>query len=296
MFRCVQGHGGRRAWLTTVLPARWTPFPYRPMYVRQVWCLPACVRSVYGHAVSAAVVLLVRSRVSRLLVGLFGVGSLALQRPLAQSGLLRAGVLLVALLVGAICVGPARYVFTVRRLPTVGEKSNDKWFDRCKSFFQIRCSFPCPALAALHAQPIIWYFAVLCGRTSSFACAIHMYTPRRWQGPVGPPWCVPVLPMGAPGCCSGSAVQCSCPCLPACRAPYHAVFCGSCGWRACVAVLGLAVRMVRAVRLVLWCWDIRSGVLGLARRNTSVPAGRGLAWPRVARLWSPACPGWGIGG
>ena len=262
MFRCVRGQGGRRAWLTTVLPARPTPFSYRPMHVRPVWCWPACSRSVDGHVVFAVVILLVRGRVSRLLVGLFGVGSLSLQRALAQSDLLRAGVLLVAVLVGASCVGLARYVFTVRRLPAVGEKSNDKWFDRCKNVFQIRCPFPCPALAVLHAQPIIRYFAVLCGIASSFACAIHMYTPRRWQGPVGPPSCGPVLPMGAPGCCSRSVVRCSCSCLPACRAPYRVVFCGSCGWRACVAVLSLVVRMVRAVRLVLWCRDVPSGVVG----------------------------------
>ena len=134
MFRCVRAHGGRRAWLTTPSPARWTPFPYRPMHVRLVWCWRACVPSVYAHVVSAAVVLLVRGCLSRLWVGLFGVGSLALQQSLAQSDLLRAGALLVAVLVGASCVGPARYVLTVRRLPTVGEKSNDKWFHRCKTF------------------------------------------------------------------------------------------------------------------------------------------------------------------
>ena len=102
------------------------------------------------------------------------------------------------MLVGASCVGPARYVFTVHRLPTVGKKSNDKWFDRCKNVFPIRCPFSCPALAVLHAQPIIWYFAVLCGCPSSFACAICMYTPRRWQSPVGSPWCVHFAPHGSP--------------------------------------------------------------------------------------------------
>ena len=80
------------------------------------------MRSVYGHIVFAVVVSLVCGRVSCPLVGLFGVGSLPLQRPLAQLNLLPAGVLLVTVLVGASCVGPARYVLTVRRLPTVGEK------------------------------------------------------------------------------------------------------------------------------------------------------------------------------
>ena len=195
-------------------PARWTPFPYRPVQVRPVCSWPACVRSVYGHVVSAVVVLLVPVRVSCLLVALFGVCSLALQRALAQSDLLRAGVLLVAVLVGASCAGPAQYVFTVRRLPTVGEKSNDKWPDRCKTLFQILCPFPCPALAVLHAKPIIWYFVVLCGRPSSFACAIHMYTPRRWQGHVGPLWCIPCSPWE----------------------PHGAVLAGWCGARACVCL------------------------------------------------------------
>ena len=54
--------------------------------------------------------------------------------------------------------------------------------------------------------------------------------------------------------------------------------------------------MVRAVRLALWCQDVPSDVVGWARRITSVPAGRGSAWPRVPGLWSPACPGWGFGG
>ena len=135
MFRCVCGHGGRRARLATVSPARWTLFSYRPMHVRPVWCWPACVPSVYGHVVFAVAVLLVCGRVSRLLVGSFGVGSLSLQRALAHLDLLRAGVLLVAVLAGASCVRPARYVFTVRRLPTAGKKSNDKWLDRCKRNF-----------------------------------------------------------------------------------------------------------------------------------------------------------------
>ena len=83
------------------------------MHVRPVLCLPACVWSIYGHVVAAAVVLLVRGRVSRLLVGLFGVGSLALV-------LVRVGALLVSVLVGDSCEGPAWYVFTVRRPPKRG--------------------------------------------------------------------------------------------------------------------------------------------------------------------------------
>ena len=102
------------------------------MHVRPVWYWPACVWSVYGRVVAAAVVLLVRGRVSRLSVGLLGVGSLVLQQALAQSDLVRVGALLVSVVVGGSCVGPAWYAVTVRSPPTVGEKSNDKWFDRCK--------------------------------------------------------------------------------------------------------------------------------------------------------------------
>ena len=296
MFRCVRGHGGRQAWLTTVSPAHLTPFPYRPMHVRPVWCWPACVRSVYGHVSSAAVVLLVHGRVSRLLVGWFGVGSLALQQALAQLDLLRARVLLVAVLVGASCVGSARYVFTVRRSSPWEGKVMISGLTAVKTFFKFCALFPAPPWQRCMRNPSSGTsrcsLAVLPASPVPFICT----PPCRWQGPVGPPWCVPVLPMGAPVSRSGSVVRCSCSCLPACRAPYRAVFCGSCGWRACVPVLSLAVRMVRLVRLVLWCRDVPSGVAGWPLRNTSVPAGRGSTWPRVASLWSPARPRWGFRG
>ena len=60
----------------------------------------------------------------------------------------------------------------------------------------------------------------------------------------------------------------------------------------------LAVRAVRAARLVLWCREAPSGVAGWVRRNTTVPAGRGrrVRGSRVASLWSLACPWWGFGG
>ena len=242
-------------------------------------------------------VLVVCSRVSRLTVGLFGVGSLALQRALAQSDLVCVGALLVSVWVGASCVGPAWYVLTVRRLPTMGEKSSDNLIDRCKSFSN---SVP-PSLSRPGSVTCTTHHPVLRSALGpSFQLSLcHSYVyPRRWQGPFGPPWCVPVLPMGAPVCCSGSGLQCSCLCLPARRAPYRAAFCGLRGWCVCVAVLGLAVRMVRAARLVLWCRDVLSGVAGWVRPDTSVSAGRGwrVRGPRVASLWFFACPGWGFGG
>ena len=297
VFVCVRVYGGRRARRIMVSPTRWTPFPFRPMHACPVWCLPVCVWSVHGHIVAAAVVLLVCGRVTRLKVGLFGVGSLALQRALAQSDLVRVGALLVSMLVGASCSGPARYVLTVRRPYTVGEKSDDRCFDRCKknpNSVPHSLSRPGSVTCTTH-HPVIrsalWPFLKL--------RLCHSYAhPRRAQGPVGPPWCVPVLPMAAPGCCSGSVVRCSCSCLPACCAPYRAVPRRLCRWRVVVAVLCLVARVVKAARLVLWCRDAPSGGAGWVRRNTSVFAGRSrrVRGSRVASLWSLACPWWGFGG
>ena len=294
MFLCVCGHGCRGAWLATVSLARWTSLLHRPMHAWPAWRWSVCVWSVHSHVASAVVVLAVCGRVSRLSVGLFRVRSLSSRRVFAQSDLLCAGVLLVAMLVDARCVGPARYVCTVRRLPAAGEKSHDKWSDRCKNCFPCRCPVPRPALAVLHAQSIIRYFVVLRSRTSSFACATYMYTPRRGQGPAGPPQCVPVLPMGAPGCCSSSVVLCSCSCLSVCRAPSRVVRCRSFGWRVCVMVLGVVARMVKVVRLVLWCWHAPSDVAGWARRNTPVPVGSGVGAAPCGELVAPLMPRVGL--
>ena len=105
MFCCVRGYGGRRAWRTTVSPTSWTPFLFRPLHAWLVWCWPACVWCVYGRVVAAAVVFLVHSCVGRLMVGLFGVGSLALLQALARSDVVRVVVLPVSVLVGRARVG-----------------------------------------------------------------------------------------------------------------------------------------------------------------------------------------------
>ena len=224
-----------------VSPTRWTPFPFRPMHAWPVWCWPACMWCVYGHVVAAAVVLLVHGRVSCLMVGLFGVGSLALQRAPARSDVVRVVAMLVSALVGSRCVGLAWYVLTVRCPPIVGEKSNDRWFDRCEKFpNSVLHSLSRPGSVTCTTHHLVFCSAL---RPSFQLRLCHSYVhPRRWQGPVGSPWCIPVLPMGAPGCCSGSVVRCSCSCLPACRVPYRAVSTRLCGWRVGVAVLCLAVR------------------------------------------------------
>ena len=148
VFLCACGHGGRGVRLATVSLARWSLLSHRPMHAQPAWRWSVRARSVHGHVASAVVVLAVCGRVSRLSVGLFGVRSLSSQRVFAQSDLLCAGVPLVAMLVGARCVGPARYVCTVRRPPAAGEKSHDKWLDRCKKNFiffpPIGALFPAP--------------------------------------------------------------------------------------------------------------------------------------------------------
>ena len=78
VFCCVRGYGRRWAWRTTVLPTRWAPFPFRPVHAWLVRCWPACVWSVYGQAVAAAAVWLVRGCCGRLMVGWVGAGSVAL--------------------------------------------------------------------------------------------------------------------------------------------------------------------------------------------------------------------------
>ena len=150
VFLCACGHGGRGARLATVSLARWSSLLHRSMHARPAWRLSVRARSVYGHVASAVVVLAVCGRVSRLLVGLFGVPSLSSQQAFAQSDLSCAGLPLVAMLVGARCVGPARYVCTVRRPLAAGEKRHDKWSDRCKKLcpLSVPCSLPRPGSVA----------------------------------------------------------------------------------------------------------------------------------------------------
>ena len=292
VFLCACGHGGRGARLATVSLARWSSLSHRPMHARPAWRWSVRARSVHGHVASAVVVLAVCGRVSRLLVGVFGVRFLSSQRAFAQSDLLCAGVPLVAMLVGARCVGPARYVCTVRRPPAAGEKSHDKWSDRCKKVFSpCRCPVPCPALAVLHAQSIIRYFAVLRSRTSSFACATHMYTPRRWHGPAGPlgvSLCSPWEPQGvAPArwCCARaraclSAVRLFVSCVAGHSAGVSVSWCRVwwLGWLGC---LGLCC----GVGTLRPTWRV-----GLGVTHPCLLAG-GSARPRVVSLWPPACPG-----
>ena len=150
VFLCACGHGGRGARLATVSLARWSSLSHRPMHARPAWRWSVRARSVHGHVASAVVVLAVCGRISHLLVGLFGVRSLSSQHAFAQSDLLCAGVPLVAMLVGARCLQLARYVCTVRGPPTAGEKSHDKWSDRCKKLFSllVSCSLPRPGSVA----------------------------------------------------------------------------------------------------------------------------------------------------
>ena len=155
----------------------------------------------------------------------------------------------------------------------------------------IRYAMPRPALeAALHAQPIIWYFAASFGRCLSFACALHMYTPPGGKAPsvaLDASPCSSWEPQGA-----ASARWCSARvsvCWPVvCRIV-------PCGWRVGAAVRCLAVRVARRVP---WCRGVPSGSAGWVRLNTPVPActSRRARGSRGASPRAPACPCWGSGG
>ena len=224
VFLCACGHGGRGARLATVSLARWWSLSHRPMHARPAWRWSVRARSVHGHVASAVVVLAVCGRVSRLLVGLFGVCSLSSQRVFAQSDLLCAGVPLVAMLVGARCVGPARYVCTVRRPPATGEKSHDKWLDRCKkSFPPVGALFPSPPWQCCMHNPlsgISWCsVAVLPVSLVPLICTpLSVARPRRSPSPC------PCAPHGSPrallqlGCAVLVLVPVCLPCAFSCRA------------------------------------------------------------------------------
>ena len=130
--------------------------------------------------------------------------------------------------------------------------------------FQIRFHFPCPALAALHAQPIIRYFAVPFRRPFSFACAIHMYTPVGGKAP----W----VPLGASPC-SPWEPQCAVParwcgararvCLPAVRriVPYFAGYvAGVSVSQCCVWQLGWLGRLGSCLGAGTFCLAWRAGL------------------------------------
>ena len=200
MFCFVPGYGRRQTWLIMVWPTRWTPFPFRRVHAWLVQCWPACVWSVDGHVAAAAAVCLVRGCLGCLMVGLFAVGSLALQRALVRSDVVV--VMPVSVLVGNASVALGRHgTFRLcaaspswgRNVATVGMTAGKS--------FQIWYDTPCPALeAALHAQPIIWYFAVPFGCPLSFARAIHMYTPvggKALSVPLVASPCSPWEPQGA---------------------------------------------------------------------------------------------------
>ena len=292
VFLCVCGHGGRGARLATVSLARWTSLSHRPMHARPAWRWSVCAWSVHGHIGSAVVVLAVCGRVSRLLVGLFGVRSLSSQRALAQLDLLCAGVPLVAMLVGARCVGPARYVCTVRRPPAAGEKSHDKWSDRCKKIFSpVGALFPAPPWACCMHNPlsgILWCsVAVLPVSLVPLICTPPVGG-KAPPVPLGVSLCSPWEPRGVVAawwCCARA-----CACLSAVRLLVSCVAGHSGGvsvsrcwvwWLGWLGWFGLCC----GVGTLRPTWRV-----GLSVTHPCLLAG-GSAQPRVVSLWPPACPG-----
>ena len=226
MFCCVRGYGGRRAWRTMVSPTILTPLQFRPMHAWLVLCWPACVWSVYGHNVAAAAVSLVHGSRSNLMTGSFAVLSLALQRALARSDVVVG--MSVSELVGNFLVPLGRHgTFQLCAAPpTAGEKFSDSWYDRSEKLpNSVRHALLRPESSVARTTNHVVSRSALRASSQLRLCYSYVH-PRRWQGPFGHPWCIPVLSMGAPGCCSSSVVRCSRSCLAACRVPYRAVSCG----------------------------------------------------------------------
>ena len=103
----VRGHGRRRARRTTASPTLWTQSLFRPVHAWLVWCWPACVWSVYGQVVAAAAVLLVRSCLGCLMVGLVCVGSIALLPVVVPPHVVYAAGMSVSVLVSGVVVCPS---------------------------------------------------------------------------------------------------------------------------------------------------------------------------------------------
>ena len=144
--------------------------------------------------------------------------------------------------------------------------------------FQIRYDMPCPALeAALHAQPIICYFAVPFGCPFSFARAIHMYTPVGGKAPS--------VPLGASLCSPWETQGAALPRW--CRACVRVCLPVVCRIVPCLAgfVAGVSVPQC-GVWLLLQCRGIPSGAAGWAWRNTPVFAGLSRR-ARGSRVASP---------
>ena len=72
-----------------------------------VWCLPACVWSVYGQVPAAAAVWLVRSCLGRLMVGLVCVASVALRPVAVSSNVVCVAGTSVSVLVSCVLVCPS---------------------------------------------------------------------------------------------------------------------------------------------------------------------------------------------
>ena len=171
----------------------------------------------------------------------------------------------------------------------MGKKSSASWYDRWEEFPKaVRHTLSGPGGSVTRTMHHLVFRSALRPSCQLRLCYSYVH-PRRWQGPFGPSWCIPVIPMEAPGCCSGSIVRCSCLCLTACRVPYRAVSRGLCRRR-----VGAAVRclVVRVARLVLWRQGVSSGAAGWIPRNTPVLDGtsrRARVYP-VAIRRSLACP------
>ena len=150
--------------------------------------------------------------------------------------MLRAGVLLVAVLVGASCVGLARYAFTVLRLPTVGEKKMISGRTAVKTFSKFGALFPAPpwqcsmhnpssgssrcSVADLPVSPVPFICtAPASGKTPSVPLGVSPCSPWEPQGAALARLC------GARLCVCLPAVRHIVPCFPGHVAGMHVSQC-----------------------------------------------------------------------
>ena len=175
--------------------------------------------------------------------------------------------------------------------PPRGRKAMTSGRTAVKNVFPCRCPVPCPALAVLHAQSIIRYFVVLRSRTSSFACATHMYTPVSGKAPpvpLGVSLCSPWEPQGVTPprwCCARAR---------ACLSAVHLLVSCVAGHWGSVSVSRCRVWWLGWLGWFGLCCG--AGTLGptwrvgLGVTHPCLLAG-GSARPRVVSLCPPACPG-----
>ena len=242
-----------------VLPTHGTPFPFRPLHARLVRCWPACVWSVYGCVVVSAAVWLVHGGVSRLMVGLFVVGSFLLLPALSRPALWCRRRALSWVRCAKARVRAARY----------GESL---WYRSCHAR-HVRCRVPCAATGVWLAR---------CVGSHAFGLSL-----------------LPVLVLPAMrSSCMGVWLSCCCqryawPILLPWRC-LRRLIAGMCCCRVCWAMVAIGgrLRLCGGARTPPWwavlCWYVAHPMVG----SIVVACGPPHGGPCCGGVWPPSW--WGL--